>query len=395
MDRDQALDAARSVAATAAEYGDETERGRRLAPPVAAAIEASGLNRLVSPREIGGFAASPVTLCEVVEEISRGDASTGWCLGIGMGTNFMSGLITEAAAKETFTDLDKGGAGPFAPTGRADVAGDGYRVGGRWPYSSNCQHAAVAAAGVIAFADGKPANVLASGMPKFELAFLTRDQFDIDETWNTVGMRGTGSHDIVATDAEMSRERTCTLFDDMWPDDALFRLRSFDVLGPCLGIVPAGIGRAALDVVARKAVADAAGPPVMGPRPKLADDQHGQLEFARAEIRLRSARAMLLEALENSYSIAVDGDTPPRSATAVIGMAIYEVFHAANQAVTTAIGLLGSAAIREGAPLDRLRRDLDTAGTHIMLRPGITANLARELAGIPTFAFPFLPPPPE
>jgi alkylation response protein AidB-like acyl-CoA dehydrogenase len=393
VDRDQALEAARSISELGAAHGDETEQGRRLAAPVVAAMEASGLNALMSPRELGGFAAEPSLMCEVVEQIARGDASTGWCAGIGMGSNFMSGLITETAAKAIFTRVNRGGAGPFAPGGRAVVAGDGYRITGRWPYSSNCHQAAVAACGMITFADGKPTKLNAEGVPTIELAYLTRDQFEIDETWNTLGMRGTGSHDIVVTDAEISVEATSTLFDTMWPDDALFRLRSFDILGPCLGVVPLGIGRAALDVVKEKAVAEADGPPARGPRPRIMDDVHGQLELGLAETRLRAARALILDAVDDAYSYALDGKTPPRTNTAVIGLAIYEIFQAANQAVSTAISLLGSAAIRDGSKLDRLRRDLDTAGTHVMLRPGLVGLLGRELAGIPTDAFPYLPPP--
>ena len=393
MEREQALEAARSIRELGAAHGDETETGRRLAAPVVAAIEAAGLNALMSPRELNGSAAPPAVLVEVIEEVSRGDASTGWCLGIGAGVNFMSALITESAAKQIFTRVNQGGAGPFAPGGRAVADGDRYQITGRWPYSSNCQQAAVAACGMIAFEDGKPARVNADGTPIFELAYLTRDQFEIDETWNTLGMRGTGSHDIVATDVEVSRDATSTMFDAMWPDDALFRLRAFDVLGPCLGVVPLGIGRAALDVVNAKAVAEADGPPARGPRPRLMDDAHAQLELGLADTRLRAAKALVLDAVEDAYSYALVGDTPPRTCTAVIGLAIYEVFQAANQAVSTAISLLGSAAIREGSPLDRLRRDLDTAGTHIVLRPGIAAGLARELAGIPTDVFPYLPPP--
>ena len=62
-------------------------------------------------------------------------------------------------------------------------------------------------------------------------------------------------------------------------------------------------------------------------------------------------------------------------------------------AVDTAVRLLGSAAVREGAPLEKLRRDVDTASAHVMFSPRVVAGLSRELAGIPTSAFPYLPPP--
>jgi alkylation response protein AidB-like acyl-CoA dehydrogenase len=157
--------------------------------------------------------------------------------------------------------------------------------------------------------------------------------------------------------------------------------------------VPLGIGRAALDLVASRAVAAEAGPPVMGPRPRFGDDPIAQVELGRAEIRLRAAEALLFDALGTSYEHALAGDTPPRAATATIGLANCEALAAGMNAVDVAVRLLGSAAIRDGAPLEKLRRDVDTASAHVMFSPRIIAGLTRELAGIPTSAFPYLPPP--
>ena len=104
------------------------------------------------------------------------------------------------------------------------------------------------------------------------LAVLTEDQFTVEETWDTVGMRGTGSDDITATDVLLPVTGVGTLWDPMWPDDAIFRLRAFDMLGPCLGAVPLGIGRAALDVVTSTISAQSTNPPPPGRRLALADD---------------------------------------------------------------------------------------------------------------------------
>lgn len=393
MDHSLAVERAGRVAAVAAEHAAETEAGRRLAAPVVEAFEESGLGGLVAPTALNGAAAGPTTLVEVVETIAETDASAAWCAGIGMGSNFLAALIPESAAREVFTDITKGGAGPFAPGGRADVTADGYRVTGRWPYSSNCQQAAVVAAGIMAFDEGRPVEFNADGSPVIKLGFFTADQLEVDETWNTVGLRGSGSHDVVGSEIDLPPERVATLFDEMWPDEPLFGLRSFDVLGACLSAVPLGIGRAALDVVAAKAVADAELPPAMGPRPHFGDDPLSQVEFGKAEIRLRAAKALLVDALEVSYAHARAGDTPPRRCSAVIGMANTEALHAAQHAVDVAVQLLGSAAVREGQPLERLRRDVDTASAHVMFSPRVVSGLARELAGIPTAAFPYLPTP--
>lgn len=115
-----------------------------------------------------------------------------------------------------------------------------------------------------------------------------------------------------------------------------------------------------------------------------------QVDYGRGEVRLRAAKALLLEALDDAYAVALRGDTPAREASALIGLACREALDAAQQAVTTATALLGTAGVRDGAPLDRLRRDLATMGTHVLFSVG-GGFLARQLAGLETVAFPWLP----
>lgn len=384
------LDLAHEVGVVAAAHVEQSDAARRLAAPVVEAIEASGLNGLLAPTAMGGSAAHPRAAIEIVEAISAHDASAGWCASISMGSNHLVGLLPEATARSVFTDLSRGGAGSFAPGALALPEQGKVRVAGRWPYSSNCNNAAVSASGVMITEGGAP-KVTEHGV-ELGLAFLTSDQFTIEETWDTEGLRATGSHDIVA-DALLDPELISSLWAEKWPDDSVFRLRTFDVLGPSLAAVVLGIGRAALDVVRERAMREAAGPPKMGPKPRLADNPWHQTDLAKAEIRLRAARAVLLETADDAIAGAERGDEPSRHTTAVIGVACAETLAAAKHAVETAVTLVGTDAVREGSPLLRLRRDIDAAGSHVMFAPMVFSALGKELAGIPTPAFPFLPPP--
>lgn len=390
MEHEEALRRARELALVAAAHADEAEEQCRMPADTVQALVGSGLAGLMAPTALGGHAAHPGTAVEVIEAVSQADGSAGWCTGIGMGSNYLAGIIDEKAAKELFVDVLTPAAGSFAPV-PAQVTETGYQVSGRWPYASGCQHAAVSANGIMGFDGGRPCELHPDGSPVMRLAFLSEDQLTVEETWNTVGMRGTGSHDELAADVEVPRERTGTLWSQMWPDDAIFRLRSFDVLGPSLGAVPLGLGRAALDAVEAKARVEAESPPAPGPRTRFADDPLAQRELGVAEARLRGARALLLDAIDSAHEHGLRGDTPPRAATALIGLACHEALAAATEAVEVACRLSGSAAIRAGRPLDRIRRDLNTAGTHVMFSQPLTAALARQLAGIDTVVFPFLP----
>jgi indole-3-acetate monooxygenase len=77
------------------------------------------------PSALGGAAAHPCRLVEVVEGISRADGSAGWCVGIGIGSNYLAGILPEQTAKEVFRDVTRPGAGPFAPGGAPRSAATG------------------------------------------------------------------------------------------------------------------------------------------------------------------------------------------------------------------------------------------------------------------------------
>jgi len=119
MQRSDAVALAQQVAAVAGEHADETESLRRLAPAVVDAFLESGLGGLVAPSALGGDAAEPSIMAEVVEVIARKDASAAWCVGIGSGTNYLSGLVPKDVAKNCSSmsnnpelDLSNPSAGP-------------------------------------------------------------------------------------------------------------------------------------------------------------------------------------------------------------------------------------------------------------------------------------------
>jgi len=378
------------IAAAAATCAAESERQHHLDAPVVEALVRSGLAGLVAPTALGGCAAHPGRLVEVVEEVARADGSAGWSVGIGIGSNYLAGIVPRADRE--------GGVPGHERAGRRAAHAGGPRPGQRrrvpalrrWKYASGCRHAAIAASGVMIF-DGEKPELNPDGSPVVRLAILTEDQFSVEETWDTVGMRGTGSNDITATDVPLPRERIGTLWDPMWPDDAIFRLRAFDMLGPCLGSVPLGIGRAALDIVTSTIDDQSSSSPAPGRRLALADDPVAHLEFGRAAMRLHGARCSLLDAVDDAYQHAVVGDQPPRAVSARIGLACLEAMSAGLAAVDTSCALTGSASIRPDSILDRMRRDLATARTHVMFSSRLAVALGRQLAGSDTVAFPFLP----
>jgi alkylation response protein AidB-like acyl-CoA dehydrogenase len=387
------LAAAQTVRAVAVEHADQGEHQRFLAQPVIDAFVASGLAGLMGPTALGGLAARPATLVDVVATIAAGDPSAGWCAGIGIGANHFAGYVPHDGARELFTDLSRPASGAFAPTARGFNVSGGYRVSGRWPFASGCKHASLQASGLIVFDENGDPRIGTDGSPLHRLAFIPSTALSILDTWDTVGLRGTGSHDTAVKDLVVPHEHTITFGDRPWADDAVYRMPLFTVLAPCLASAALGIGRAALDAVELQARTDFAAPPRPGPRPRFADDPFGQSELGQAEVRWRAARSLLMELLDGAYETVAAGAEVARVDVALIGLTSGEAMAASAHAVDVACRISGSAAVREGAPLERARRDIDTMRKHVLFSPGVQQPLGRQAAGVPTVAYPFLLPP--
>ena len=136
-----AMAAARALAPLIHGFAEEIERSRRLPLPLVDAMAQAGLFHLWVPRALDGEEADPMTLVGVVEEISRADGSVGWCVAIGGGSGVFGGYLPSASAGEIYGgDPNVRMAGSFRPFGEAMVVDGGYRVTGRWPLGSGCQH---------------------------------------------------------------------------------------------------------------------------------------------------------------------------------------------------------------------------------------------------------------
>src|SRR5690606_31003329 len=124
-------------------HADEAERHRRLSPAVVSALAEAGVFRMYTPRSLGGLETDPFTFYRVVEAIARIDGSTGWCAFIGACNAVLGAYLDDPAAEDVFgRDPNVICGGVVHPYGTAILAEGGYRVSGRWPFASGCQHSA-------------------------------------------------------------------------------------------------------------------------------------------------------------------------------------------------------------------------------------------------------------
>jgi alkylation response protein AidB-like acyl-CoA dehydrogenase len=352
-----ALIAARAAAA---------DESGHLDPEVVAALAATGINRLLLPAELGGFAVSPRRTVEVVEQLAAADGSTAWAAAIGFGTNHFAGYLPPDGAAEVFADPDQSNASMFAPLTEVTEAPDGtLRLSGRWPFTSNCEQAAWL--GLAARFPGEPAP---------RLVFVPRPEVTIHPTWDVAGLRATASNDTSVADVEVHRRHTCSFADRPWPAGPLWRLPLFVVLAPPLAAVSLGVARGALDELNRQAINRRA-----QMRGSLLDDPVGMGDLGAADAVLRGARAGLLTVADECWARAEAAEPVDRALQARAFLAAQHCSDVAVEVCATVHRLGGGAAAYRTSPLLQALHDVETARQHAMFSRGLRPHLARTLAG--------------
>lgn len=174
-----------------------SDEANRLTDKTADILRSSGVMRMLQPIEFGGMEASPVDFFRTLFDIGVQSSSAGWVAGVVGVHAFEMALMDRTLQKEIWADdPDTWIASPYAPLGRATPVEGGYRFTGRWPFSSGTDHCQwIILGGLIVDADGAP---IPGGGRHF---VLPRADYEIiADSWDVVGLRGTGSKDILIED---------------------------------------------------------------------------------------------------------------------------------------------------------------------------------------------------
>jgi len=359
------IEAAKGLAPQIQACADEIERERRLPLPLVEAIAQAGLFRLWIPRSLGGEEADPMTLCRVVEEISRADGAAGWCTAIGGEYGAFGGYLPAAAAREIYgSDPHVRTAGAFRPFGDARVVDGGYRVTGRWPLGSGCQHSAWIVGG-CRILDGDQPRLTAHGAPTTRILFFPANDCEILDTWHSIGLRGTGSHDYAVRDAFVPTARSLSFREPPAEPGPLYAMPTVALFGAVLSAVPLGIARHAIDIVREIAKTKIASRSRRG----LSEDATMQANLGTAEAVLRSARAFLYETLADAWQVVSAGQPLSVAQRAMLWLASTHCATSAKQAADLMFVAGGSASPYASGGIERCVRDTHAAGQHVTLAP--------------------------
>jgi alkylation response protein AidB-like acyl-CoA dehydrogenase len=352
---------ARSLEPLIREHAQALEE-RRIPPALVEALYDAGVFRAMLPREVGGLEAEPVEWLQMIEEITRINASAGWLAFIqsGVGLTFL-----DPERFERFRDRAGGrlmiamSLGRIA--GKAVKVEGGYRISGRWPFASGSPFATWLG-GMSYVCDPGGSPVLdASGQPRRLLAIWPADQARLIDTWDGLGLRGTGSGDFEVADLFVPDDQVNPGFYGAPAyDRALFRIKEMPEVGH--GAHALGIAAAALesfvDAVNSKPLPGSTRHMAMGHM------QAHQIAFARADSLVRAARALLHETVRAAYEDA--RAHPELSLELRVRLREANVFavRSAKEAVGLIFEMAGSSAVYRGRVIEQAFRDINTAANH-------------------------------
>jgi len=351
---------ARALSGYFKEKSTEIEEARRLPADVVARVREAGLFRLTMPRIWGGPELSTIEQVEVIEELSKANSAVGWCVMIGCDSGIYSGFLDDDAGRELYQHLDLATAGWVWPAGRAERVDGGYRVSGQWMFGSGITHADVVSAGCLVHENGVPAKN-AAGAPNWRIMLAPASFFEIQDTWHTTGLRGTGSNDYRASDLFISERHSFSFLEPAKRDGPIWR-RNNAIL-PKVSGVPLGVARSTVDMFAELIQGK-----IEFPGGRLYKNMARiQSAIAEAEMILGAARSYSFTSIERHWKRLEKNEQPTEQERADLWLSNVNVCQSSRQVIRLLFDAVGGSAIyAKKSAFDRALRDAETWCQHIV-----------------------------
>jgi 3-hydroxy-9,10-secoandrosta-1,3,5(10)-triene-9,17-dione monooxygenase len=374
VSREDLLQQARDLIPVIKGRAQETEQLRQIPQATIDDIRASGLVRAINPPRYGGPVDGDMDFYfDVDMELGRACGSTAWCYSVWSSHNWMIGHWPLEAQEEYFADgPDVLGSSAFAALGRLQAVDGGYRLSGRWDFSSGSDAGSWVMLGAIG-PEGRPYMVL-----------VPRSDYEIVDTWFVSGLRGTGSKDIEIRDAFVPGHRIAAL---MMPD---FKSPGYDLHGrpsyrlPTMTLLPftlcsplVGMAQGMLDEFIERLKGKT------GPG-RTADSMAIQLRIAESAAEIDAARLIVQTTPRGVLERAARGDLPDELEQARIRRDYGYVARLCVQAANRLFEAGGGHALYDSQALQRFHRDIH-AGSHqvALYWDSIAEGYGRAALGLP------------
>ncbi|WP_420429121.1 acyl-CoA dehydrogenase family protein [Algiphilus sp.] len=195
------LQRARDLVPKIAERAPETAQNRRIPDETIQELQDAGLFRVLQPKAYGGYEMDPNVFYDIAMILAEGCMSTAWVYGIVGVHNWQLALFDPRAAEDVWKDdTSTLVASTYMPKGQVTPVEGGFKFSGRWGFSSGIDHCEWVLLGGLIFNEGQP--------PEYRTFLVPRSDFRVEDTWHTMGLKGTGSNDIIVEDAFVPEYRT-------------------------------------------------------------------------------------------------------------------------------------------------------------------------------------------
>lgn len=333
----------------------EFDQQKHISQDIIERFRTLGVYRALVPKRFGGDECSPAQFCQMVEDIAHADGSAGWVASFGMSLVYLSALPLASIEQVYANGPDVVFAGGIFPPQPAAFVDGGLEVNGRWKFSSGCTGASLIGVGIA------PKNGDMLGLPR--MAVMPRDKVRIEQTWDVTGLIGTGSHDLVVEGVVVPEEWTFVRGGPSSLTEPLFRYPSLSFATQVLSVVGLGVARAALDELSGMANGRIS---VTG-APSLSDRPLAQVEVAKAEAALLSARAWFYQAIDDAWSSILAGDPVSVEQTNLLRLSSTHATRVAADVARTAQMLSGMSGVYRSSPLSRFVNDAQVITQHAFM----------------------------
>lgn len=361
------IDGVRDLLPVLRDRAQDAEDAREVPAESVKSLADLGLFRLLQPGRYGGAAASPLDFFTAVRLIASACGSTGWVSSV-LGVHpWQLALFDVRAQDEVWgTDPETRISSSYAPMGRARPVEGGFRFSGKWSFSSGCAHASwVFLGGLVVDEDGSPTD--------FRTFLLPAADYTIVDVWDTVGLRGTGSNDVVVEDVFVPEHRTlsftatgkCQCAGHEVNPEPVYRIPFASVFSSSISVPIIGMATGAYEAFTeytKERVRASSGE-------RAAEDTFGQVAIAQAGRSIDTAWSRIQGYLSESLEHAAAGEKVPmplrlrarRDQVSASGEALSAVDQLFEQS--------GGKALRSGTPLQRFWRDAHAGRAHAINDP--------------------------
>jgi alkylation response protein AidB-like acyl-CoA dehydrogenase len=370
------LEIARSLRPRILAERDRIESARRLPEDLTRELAQAGFFRIYLPATYGGLDLTPMEAMKIFEELARGDASVAWCVWNG-NTHWTAAQLSPEAARTVYADPDVVTANSTRPSGQAQVVDGGYRVNGRWSLVSGCELGTWMVL-LCVIPDGDGPHPAGSEAPRARFMLIPSSECEIVDTWTVGGLRGTGSHDVMARDVFVPSNCASGFTDPYVLPEPRYRIPPFSRVVPGLGAMALGIARTAIETLTQLAVDKTP----QRTTQRLRENHAAQTRVSEAESLVRSARLFLFDSLDRLWTTVTAKGEAPMEARAHVRLAASHAVSSAVQAVDLMYTAAGASAIYASCPLERAFRDVHAITQHHGVQPRVMETAGRVLLGL-------------